>query len=94
MEKHLEDFLVANWSQSQLGQDYDIFQEDGEIKGQQFPTDTGNIDALAISKDKTRLLVVELKKGRASDAVVGQIQRYMCKNWQRSIDLLKVSSLH
>jgi restriction system protein len=32
---------------------------------------------LAISKDKTRLLVVELKKGRASDAVVGQIQRYM-----------------
>jgi len=32
---------------------------------------------LAISKDKKELLVVELKKGRASDAVVGQIQRYM-----------------
>ena len=77
LEKHLEDFLVANWSQTQLGQEYDIFQEDGEIKGQQFPTDTGNMDILAISKDKTKLLVVELKKGRASDAVVGQIQRYM-----------------
>ena len=40
-------------------------------------TDTGPIDLLAISKDKQELLVVELKRGRASDAVVGQIQRYM-----------------
>lgn len=45
--------------------------------GQQYPSDTGPIDILAISKDKKELLVVELKKGRASDAVVGQIQRYM-----------------
>ena len=35
------------------------------------------MDILAISKDKSELLVVELKKGRASDVVVGQIQRYM-----------------
>ena len=77
LEKHLEDFLVANWSQTELGRDYEIFQEDGEIKGQQYPTDTGNMDILAISKDKSKLLVVELKKGRASDTVVGQIQRYM-----------------
>jgi restriction system protein len=35
------------------------------------------MDILAISRDKKRLLVVELKKGRASDAVVGQILRYM-----------------
>ena len=35
------------------------------------------MDILAISKDKRELLVVELKKGRASDVVVGQIQRYM-----------------
>ena len=32
---------------------------------------------MAISKDRSELLVVELKKGRASDAVVGQVQRYM-----------------
>ena len=44
--------------------------------GQQYPSDTGPIDILAISKDKT-ILVVELKKGRVSDNVVGQIQRYM-----------------
>lgn len=35
------------------------------------------MDILAISKDGKRLLVVELKKGRASDAVVGQTLRYM-----------------
>ena len=40
-------------------------------------TDTGPMDILAVSKDKTRLLVLELKRGRTSDAVVGQIQRYM-----------------
>jgi restriction system protein len=45
--------------------------------GKQYQTDTGFIDILAISKDKKELLVVELKKGRASDNVVGQIQRYM-----------------
>lgn len=77
MEKHLEDFLVANWASTELGHDYDIYQEDGELVGQQYPTDTGPLDILAISKDKSQLLVVELKKGRASDAVVGQVLRYM-----------------
>jgi restriction system protein len=77
LEKHLEDFLVANWNQSELGKAYDIYEEEGELVGQQYPSDTGPIDILAISKDKKTLLVVELKKGRASDNVVGQIQRYM-----------------
>jgi restriction system protein len=77
LEKHLEDFLVSNWNQSELGKQYDIFEEDGELVGQQYPSDTGPIDILAISKDKKTILVVELKKGRASDNVVGQIQRYM-----------------
>jgi restriction system protein len=77
LEKHLEDFLVENWPQTELGKEYDIYEEDGERVGQQYPTETGPIDILAISKDKKRLLVVELKKGRASDAVVGQALRYM-----------------
>jgi restriction system protein len=77
LERHLEDFLVSNWSQTELGRRYDIYSVDGEIVGQQFATDTGPIDVLAISKDGAELLVVELKKGRASDVVVGQIQRYM-----------------
>lgn len=76
MEEHLEDFLVKNWEQTELGKEYDIYEEDGE-KAQQYQTDTGPLDILAISKDKKRLLIVELKKGRASDAVVGQTLRYM-----------------
>lgn len=77
LEKHLEDFLVANWKSTELGRNYDIFEEDGELAGQQYQSDTGPLDILAVSKDEKTLLVVELKKGRASDSVVGQIQRYM-----------------
>jgi restriction system protein len=76
LEEHLENFLVKNWQHTELGKDYDIYEEDGE-KAQQYQTDTGRLDILAISKDKKRLLVVELKKGRTSDAVVGQTLRYM-----------------
>jgi restriction system protein len=77
MEKHLEDFLIQNWAQIELAREYHIYEEDGEKVGQQYPTDTGPIDILAISKNKQVLLVIELKKGRASDVVVGQILRYM-----------------
>ena len=77
LEKHLEDFLIQNWASTELGADYDIFEVDGEAAGQQYLTDTGPIDILAIRRDNKELMVVELKKGRASDIVVGQVQRYM-----------------
>ena len=77
MERHLEDFLVQNWPHTELGKEFDIYEEDGETVGQQYQTDTGPVDVLAISKDRKRLLLVELKRGRASDVVVGQILRYM-----------------
>ena len=77
LEKHLEEFLVANWNNTELGATHDIYEVEGEVVGQQFASDTGPMDILAISKDKKELLVVELKKGRASDVVVGQILRYM-----------------
>lgn len=77
MEKHLEDFLIKNWKHTPLGTEYNIYEVEGELIGQQYPSDTGPIDILAISKDRKTLLVIELKRGRASDVVVGQIQRYM-----------------
>lgn len=77
LERHLEDFLVSNWEHTELGAKYDIFSIDGERVGQQYPTDTGPIDVLAISKDGKEFLVIELKRGRVSDQVVGQILRYM-----------------
>ena len=77
LEKHLEDFLVKNWKHTDIGKKYDIFEDNGEIVGEQYPSDTGPIDILAVSKDKKTLLVIELKRGRTSDVVVGQIHRYM-----------------
>jgi restriction system protein len=77
MENHLEEFLVKNWNQTALSNDFMIYEEEGEPVGQQYPTDAGPIDILAISKDKKRLLVIELKRGRASDVVVGQTLRYI-----------------
>ena len=77
MEQHLEAFLVANWNQTLLSKEFSIYEEEGEPVGQQYATDAGPIDVLAISKDKKRLLVVELKRGRATDVVVGQVLRYM-----------------
>jgi restriction system protein len=77
LEKHLEEFLVANWANTELAKKYDIYEEDGLVIGQQYETDIGRLDILAISKDRKELLVIELKRGRVSDVVVGQIQRYM-----------------
>lgn len=77
MEQHLEEFLVRNWNRTPLGKTFIIYEVDGEKVGRQYPSDTGLIDILASSKDQKTLLVIELKKGRASDNVLGQLQRYM-----------------
>jgi restriction system protein len=77
MEQHLEAFLVLNWDQTEFAKAFSIFEEEGEKVGQQYETDASPIDILAISKDKKRLPVVELKRGRASDVVVSQVLRYM-----------------
>ena len=77
MEEHLEAFLERNWEMTAFGKNFDLYQEDGEVVGRQFRTDTGPLDLLAVSKDGSRLLVIELKRGRAGDKVVGQILRYM-----------------
>ena len=69
--------VFRKWVANNLGIKYVRFEEEVEGKRKKFRTDTGEIDILAISKDKSEYLVIELKKGRASDSVVGQIQRYM-----------------
>ena len=77
LEKHLEDFLVHNWEKTELSRIYELVTDEGEVVAQQYQSDTGPIDILAISRDKKEYLVIELKKGRASDVVVGQVLRYM-----------------
>ena len=76
LEKHLEDYIIRNWSNIELNKDYDIHKENNKLCTQ-YSTGSGPLDILAISKDKKEFLVIELKKGRASDVVMGQIQRYM-----------------
>jgi restriction system protein len=78
-EKHLEDFMVKNWELTPFGSEYDIYRdENGEQTGQQFSAfGRDRIDILAISKDKKTLLVLELKKGKGTDEVLGQVLRYM-----------------
>ena len=76
-EKHLEEFLITNWRQTHLGDNYSIYEENGELVGRQYRTETGPLDILALSKDSKEFLVVELKRDRASDEVVGQTLRYM-----------------
>ena len=76
-EKHLEDFLVTNWDKTHLGNDYLIYEENNIPVGRQYRTDTGPLDILAQSKDGKEFLVVEIKRDRASDVVVGQTLRYM-----------------
>ena len=77
MEKHLEHFLIANWERTSLGQSYELIVEDGDIISQQYRTDIGKIDILARAKENGDWIVIELKKGRSSDRVIGQISRYM-----------------
>ena len=77
LEEQLEEFLMENWKSTALGKNYEIYEEDGELVGQQYSTDVGEIDILATSKDKKTILVIELKRGRASDVVIGQCLRYM-----------------
>ena len=77
LEKYLEEFIIDNWNSLEIFKDYDRNEEEVNGKRKKYRTDTGEIDIFAISKDKKEYLVIELKKGRASEKVVGQIQTYM-----------------
>ena len=77
MEKQLEDFIISNWENTKFGAQYDLIHEDGELISQQYPTDIGKIDILAMDKKSKNFVVIELKKNQTSDDTVGQLLRYM-----------------
>lgn len=79
LERHLQDFLLDNWEQTQLNQEWDLVEEGGDIKGYGYerPTEIGKIDLLAKHKTEPRWLVIELKRAQTSDDTVGQVARYM-----------------
>jgi hypothetical protein len=77
-EVHLEEWLVEHWDQVNFGRPLKLYEEGSEPVGQQYDTKAvGRIDLLCEDTDSGALVVVELKKGRQSDATVGQLARYM-----------------
>ena len=77
MEQQLEDFIIENWDNTELGNKYNLIYEEGVLKSQQYPTDIGRIDILATDKESGNYVVIELKRNQTSDDTVGQILRYM-----------------
>jgi restriction system protein len=76
LEKYLEDFIVSNFDTIFKGR-LKIYEGAEGEDGQQYGTEIGSIDILAVESSSNSLVVIELKKGRPSDQVVGQILRYM-----------------
>jgi restriction system protein len=76
LEKYLEDFIVTNFA-TIFKDELRIYQDADGNDGQQYGTDIGPIDILAQTRSGDSFVIIELKKGRPSDQVVGQVLRYM-----------------
>lgn len=78
-EKVLEDRLVEQWRESAFGRlDVHLHRAGSALKpGRQVATSAGRIDILGWQPLDCTWWVVELKKGRSDDRVIGQVQRYM-----------------
>src|SRR6266516_846896 len=77
LEAHLEEFLVGNWPSIGWGRALEIWSGPAGESGHQLATPVGRLDFLCIDHTTGALVVVELKRGRPSDKVVGQVARYM-----------------
>ncbi len=79
LEQHLEEFIEANWL-AIFGGSLVLYQVEGQT-GRQYqagpPGTNWSIDFLAVDRDSSDLVVIELKRGKSSDSVVGQLLRYM-----------------
>ncbi len=76
LEKYLEEFIVSNFD-AIFEDDLVIYKDPIEkVKGQQYTTDVGRIDILAQKLSANAFVVIDLKKGREPDRVVGQMLRY------------------
>jgi len=73
MENDLEDFLANNLNL--IDSELKLYNDLNGRTGRQYTTDIGIIDLLC--KKGNDYIVIELKKGRTSDHVVGQISRYI-----------------
>jgi len=77
LEKYLKEFIVSNWKRIDFGAKLELFKDEEENSGENYATPIGYPDLLCVDKDTGDFVVIELKKGRESDKVVGQILRYI-----------------
>lgn len=78
IETKLEQWLVEHWKEVDFGSKLKLYEEDGEAVGQQYRTgEVGTIDLLCEDEESGDIVVIELKRGRQSDEVVGQLARYI-----------------
>jgi hypothetical protein len=89
LEKYLEEFIASNFKHIFKGQLVLYKDPQENVIGQQYGTDVGDIDILAQEPSTNSFVVIELKKGRETDKVVGQTLRYigwvsehLCENGQ------------
>lgn len=76
LEAYLENFIIKNWNQINFGEPLSIYIDEEGTPAQQYPTTEGYIDILAKDKDDN-FVVIELKRGRSKQEVVGQILGYV-----------------
>jgi len=82
LEAFLEEFLVSNWDGIDWGRPLELWESDSGEVGHQLATPIGRLDFLCRDTATGALVVIELKRGRPSDRVVGQAARYM--GWVRA----------
>jgi hypothetical protein len=82
LEAYLEEFLLTNFDRINWGRALQIWESDSGEVGHQYISAIGRLDFLCRDAADDSLVVVELKRGRPSDRVVGQTARYM--GWVRS----------
>lgn len=80
LEKYLEHFMVENWDNIDFGEPLQMYRDEDGTPGQQYTTDVGIIDLLAKDKDGN-FVVIELKRGKSTQHVMGQILAYI--GWVR-----------
>lgn len=76
LEAHLEEFIDNNWKQIHFGEEIEKYKV-GDQDGRQFPAGPWSIDFLCVDQNNNDFVVIELKRGKTSDATVGQILRYI-----------------
>lgn len=75
-EAHLEEYVIKNWDRIDFGEKLTMYADEEGTTGQQFTTDVGVMDILAVDANNN-YVVIELKRAESGYKVVGQVLNYM-----------------